>query len=478
MSGHTEEAPARLRRVLGLRDLVLFNLAAVLNLSWTGTAAKAGASGLTMWVLAALLFFVPQGLAVVELSSSYPKEGGVYAWTKREFGEGHGFLCGWCYWINNVLFYPSTLLAASVAAGYALGLGEGGLRDDWTYSLTFTLSALWLAAALNVVGLGRAKWLQNAGGAANYAAGALLILFGLYAAFTSAPANELSARALVPVVADFSSLNFLATIAFAYAGLELSATMGDEIENPRRNLPRAVYWAAPVAAVVYVLGTGAVLWLLPVGEVNATAAPFQAVAAGAANAGAGLWWAGALVAVFVAVGRLGSLGAWLSGPARVAFVIGLDRYFPAAFGRVHARYGTPHVAILTQAVLATLFTLVGVLGKGTTVEHAFLTLIDMSLLLYFIPFAYLFLCFVRHLGRARREGREVSVRGGHTLGTALGISGLVVTLFSMAVALVPPPDAASAWLFELKVAGGTTLLLLAGGLVYLVARRRHAGANL
>jgi amino acid transporter len=472
MSGHTEEATARLRRVLGLRDLVLFNLAAVLNLSWTGTAAKAGWSALTLWALAALLFFVPQGLAVVELSSAYPEEGGVYAWTKREFGEGHGFLCGWCYWINNVLFYPSTLLAASVAARYAFGLGEGGIGDDWTYSLVFTMAALWLAAGLNVVGLGTGKWLQNAGGAANYAAGALLILFGLYAALTSAPANPPSASAVLPAAVDFSSLNFLATIAFAYAGLELSATMGDEIENPRRNLPRAVYWAAPVAAAVYVLGTGAVLWLLPVGEVNVTAAPFQAVAAGAGWRGVG-----ALVAVCVAVGRLGSLGAWLSGPARVAFVIGLDRYFPSAFGRVHARYGTPHVAILTQAVLATAFTLVGVLGKGTTVEHAFLTLIDMSLLLYFIPFAYLFLCFVRHLRRTRRAGRKVSVPGGHGFGTALGLSGLLVTLFSMAVALVPPPETAQPWLFELKVAGGTTLLLLAGGLVYLLAERRQKAST-
>ena len=89
------DAKPRLERSLNLRDLVLFNLVAVIGITWVATAAKAGPSSLTLWLLAALLFFIPQGLAVIQLSTSYPDEGGIYAWTKREFREGHGFLCGW-----------------------------------------------------------------------------------------------------------------------------------------------------------------------------------------------------------------------------------------------------------------------------------------------------------------------------------------------------------------------------------------------
>ena len=114
-------------------------------------------------------------------------------------------------------------------------------------------------------------------------------------------------------------------------------------------------------------------------------------------------------------GNIGGVGAWLTGPARVAFVIGLDRYFPPAFGRVHPKWQTPYVAILTQAVLATVFLLLSVLGKGTTVEKAYLVILDTMLLVYFIPYIYLFVCYLRRAaaketetGRSRRARRADS----------------------------------------------------------------------
>ena len=174
----TKGTTPELKRALTLRDLVFFNLVAVIGISWVATAAKAGPSSLTLWVLAAALFFIPQGLAVIQLSASFPDEGGIYAWTKREFGEGHGFLCGWCYWINNVLYYPPLVLAAAVTATYAIGQGESGLADNWIYVLPFTLIGLALAVALNIIGVGTGKWLQNAGGLSVFLPGILLILPG------------------------------------------------------------------------------------------------------------------------------------------------------------------------------------------------------------------------------------------------------------------------------------------------------------
>src|SRR3954463_9458517 len=188
-----------LKRALGLRDLVLFNLVAVVGLRWLATAAKAGPSALVLWVLAALLFFVPQGLVVTELSSRFPEEGGIYQWTKRALGEKHGYLCGWCYWINNVLYYPNLLISTAVIATFVIGKGESGISSDWTYVLTATLLALWLAVLLNIVGVGTGKWLQNAGGIGTYIPGVVLIVLGAIAAFTGhASANPVTARNLVP----------------------------------------------------------------------------------------------------------------------------------------------------------------------------------------------------------------------------------------------------------------------------------------
>src|SRR5437868_5655888 len=232
MTTETAHTTPRLVRALKLRDLILFNLVAVLGLRHLGTTAKFGPGSLVMWSIAAVFFFIPQGLAVIELSSRFPKEGGIYFWTKRALGEGHGFLCGWCYWINNVLYYPNLLISTAVIATYVVGRGESSLNDNWTYVLTVTLVCLWLAVILNIVGAGTGKWLQNAGGLGTYVPGMMLILVGIYAALARPAVNPITAVSLKPDLTNFSSLNLLAAIAFAFAGLELSATMGDEVDNP------------------------------------------------------------------------------------------------------------------------------------------------------------------------------------------------------------------------------------------------------
>src|SRR5499426_4023015 len=149
----TTSQPVQLVRALKLGDLVLMNLVAVLGLRHLATSAKAGPVTLVLWALAAIFFFVPQGLVVMELSSRFPNVGGIYFWTKRALGEGHGFLCGWCYWINNVLYYPNLLISTAVIATYVVGRGETSLSERWIYVLPFTLIALWIAVVINIVGL-------------------------------------------------------------------------------------------------------------------------------------------------------------------------------------------------------------------------------------------------------------------------------------------------------------------------------------
>src|SRR5215471_4424255 len=215
----TTQTTPHLVRGLKLRDLVLFNLVAVLGLRHLGTTAKFGPGSLLMWLIAAVFFFIPQGLAVIELSSRFPKEGGIYFWTKRALGEGHGFLCGWCYWINNVLYYPNLLISAAVIATFMFRESGSGLSDNWAYVLPVTLGTLWIAVLINIVGVSTGKWLQNAGGVGTYVPGLILILLGAYGAMTAPPANELSFATLRPDLKNLPALNLLASIAFAFAGL-------------------------------------------------------------------------------------------------------------------------------------------------------------------------------------------------------------------------------------------------------------------
>jgi amino acid transporter len=466
------EPATTLNRALGLRDLVLFNLVAVVGLRWLATAAKSGPSALALWVLAAVFFFVPQGLVVTELSSRFPHEGGIYQWTKRALGEKHGYVCGWCYWINNVLYYPNLLISTAVIATYVVGKGDSGLASDWTYVLTATLICLWIAVLMNVVGVGTGKWLQNAGGVGTYIPGLILIVLGAIAVAMHRPAaNPITSQNIVPDLSDLGELNLWASIAFAFAGLELSSAMGGEVRDPRRTLPRAILIAAPLIALVYILGTGALLWLVPTGDINIVSGFLQATEAGARQLSPSLWWLAPLAAAAYTIGNIGGVGAWLTGPARVAFAIGLDKYFPPAFGRVHPKWKTPYVAILVQASLATIFLLISVLGRGTTVEKAYLILLDTQLLIYFIPYCYLFISFLLHR-RTPAPPETVRVPGGSAGAWLVGLSGLLVTLFAMFVAMVPPSGDEQPLLFELKVVGGALAFVGIGGVVYWLAHRR------
>ncbi len=466
------EGEGTLHRALGLRDLVLFNLVAVVGLRWLATAAKAGPSALALWSLAALFFFVPQGLVVTELASRFPEEGGIYQWTKRALGEKHGYVCGWCYWINNVLYYPNLLISTAVIATFVIGKGESGLASNWTYVLSATLVCLWLAVLMNIVGVGTGKWLQNAGGIGTYIPGVVLIGLGAITLFTGRPsANPITAQNIVPDLGHMAGLNLWASIAFAFAGLELSSAMGGEVRNPRRTLPRAILISAPLIAFVYILGTGALLRLVPAGDINIVSGFLQAITIGVREISPALWWLAPLCAAAYTVGNIGGVGAWLSGPARVAFAIGLDRYFPPAFGRIHPKWKTPYVAILVQASLATVFLLVSLLGKGTTVEKAYLIILDTQLLIYFIPYVYLFISFMLHR-RTPAPMDTVRVPGGSPGAFAVGMSGLLVTLFAMGVAIVPPADETQPLVFELKVVGGALAFILLGGIVYWRAHRR------
>lgn len=458
MTPETRDVPA-LERRLTLRDMVLLNIVAILSLRWLATSAATGPSALVLWVLAALFFFIPMGFAVSALSVRHPDAGGLYAWTKRAYGDRHGFICGWCYWTNNLLYYPNLLLSTAAILTYTFGKGGTGLENDLGFVLPTTLVMLWFATLINVAGVATGRWLQNTGAIATFLPGIALIVLGIVTVTTRGSANEFTLTTMTPNLRDFSAVNLWASIAFAFAGLELAPTMAAEVREPERTLKRAVVIAAPLILLVYMLGTTSVLWIVPHKDVNIVTGILQAIDLGAGSLGVAFGWISAVAAGLVVIGNLGGVGAWLTGPARIALTIGIDRYFPTAFGRIHPRYKTPYVALFVQAAVGTIFLLLGVLGRGTTVQTVYLILLDTMLLLYFIPFLYLFASYLRI------EAPHANGLGKLRI-TATATSGFLLTLFAMVVACVPPTSTPSVAVFEAKVVGGALFFLLAGVSLY------------
>src|SRR5450631_1418602 len=168
-----------LKRVLGRFDLVLLFVVAVFNLNVVPSIAANGGVTVWLWIISLLLFFWPQGIAVLELAHRYPGEGGVYLWAKEVFGDFHGFLSGWCYWTNNMLYVPTVMLYFVGVSVFVFGSGHQGLADNKVFALTASVALLALLTILNIVGLGVGKWLNNLGAIGTGIAAAVLIGLGM-----------------------------------------------------------------------------------------------------------------------------------------------------------------------------------------------------------------------------------------------------------------------------------------------------------
>jgi amino acid transporter len=457
------DSKSQLRKTMGFWDVLLFNIATVLGPRWIAAAGHNGTSSISLWGLAAVLFFVPGALVINELSSRFPEEGGLYAWSKEAFGDFHGFIAGWTYWIYTVFYFPGLLLASASMAAYILGGRGAALAQDRTFLLTVSLSLLLVAVVLNIIGLNIGKWLQNAGGVGTYIPLLMLAVIAALVSWRHGSATHFTVANMLPTW-NWDTVNFWSQIAFAFTGLELVSAMSEEVRDPRRTLPRAVYASGALIAVMYIAGTFAILALVPAADLDPQSGVFNAIAVGSIALRVG--FLGILAAMLVTVGNAGGVGSTVAGIARVPFVVGIDRYLPAAFGKIHPRWKTPYVSILVQAAVSGAILLGSQLNETTRGAYQFL--IDAGIILYFIPFLYMFAAVIKLAARKdRSENRHaVLVPGGKAGVWIAGGLGFVVVLMGILVSLVPPGDSSNKLGFEIKLVGGTLASILLGLILY------------
>jgi amino acid transporter len=453
----------QLRREMGLWDVLLFNIATVLGPRWIAAAAHNGTSSISLWGLAGLFFFVPSALVINELSSRFPEEGGLYVWSKTAFGDFHGFVSGWLYWIYTIFYFPGLLLASTAMSGYIAGAGGTALAQNRTFLLVGSFLMLMVAVFLNIIGLNVGKWLQNAGGVSTYLP--LVILTGIAAVlyFRQGSVTHFTAANMLPHW-NWDTVNFWSQIAFAFAGLELVSAMSEEVKNPRQTLPRAVLGSGVLIAAMYIAGTFAVLSLIPAAQVDPSSGVFAAITVGSTALRVG--FVGVLAAILVSVGNAGGVGSTVAGIARVPFVVGIDRYMPAAFGKIHPRWRTPYVSILVQAVLSAAVLLVSQINETTRGAYQFL--VDATIILYFIPFLYMFAAAIKLAGRPDRAANPqlALIPGGKAGAWITAGVGFLVVLGGIGVSLVPPGDSSNKLGFEIKLLGGTVAAIALGLTLY------------
>ena len=460
-------AQPRLKRALRFRDLAAFYVATGLSVRWVATAAAGGPSSLVVWVLALLGFFVPLAASVMELSSRFPQEGGLYVWTREAFGDSAGFLSAWMYWMSNLPYFASFLYFGAGSVLFVAGASGHALSASPWYFMTFALVWLAIITAVNIIGLEEGKWLSNIGSIGGWLPIGILVVLAALSAHRFGITAQFDAAAMTPRW-SLKNAVFWSTIFFAFAGCESGSFMGEEIENPRKTIPWALLTGGTVMTLGYFAGTSALLTALPSDAVSGVDGFMRGmeVLCGRLHLG----WLVVVMALLMALNAVGGTASFLSSTSRLPFVAGMDRYLPPVFGHVHPQFRTPWVAIGVYGLAGMV---VAALGQaGTTVRGAYDVLVSMGIITYFLPYLIMFAAMAKL--QRRPAGPEVRrVPGGRPTALLLAAVGFVSTTVAIVLAVFPAEEEPNKPLAVAKVLVSTAVLIAAGAVTFWVGRRKR-----
>jgi amino acid transporter len=460
---HVRSESAALRKELGLRDLVLHQIVYVVGTVWVGTAAKLGEAQVSFWLLAILFFYLPQAAVVIDLSRRMPLEGGLYQWARLGLGELMAFLVAWNLWIYAVVFIATIGLLVGTNLSYVAGPTGAWMASNKAFILVLNASLLAGLMALATAGLGVSKWLHNAGSIA------LLLSF---AALIALPFIHLSRGTLtgyhpfalaVPTFTLFS-LNVFGKMSMgALSGFEYVAVLAGETRDAARSVARATLIAVPVIAVMFILGTSAVLALVPKGRIDLIGPIPQALRLGFGASGAG--GVAAAVAILLLTGRaVANSSIVFTGTTRIPMVAGWDDLLPRWFTALHPRLRTPVNSILFVGTVALAFGAAGITGVGE--QEAFQLLDNAAGISYGLTYLVMFAIPLVGL-RDSPERPRLWLR-------LAAAAGFAVTALYVVLSVFPIIEVASWQLFAAKIATVVGGLNAAGVGLYLVARRRRS----
>ena len=456
------------RHTIGFWDIVLYATAMNFGIRWLSTAAVAGPASLLIWAFAAVGFLAPLAIATAELAGRHDGEGAVYVWTREALGPFAGFVCGWIYWTCNLLFFSGLLYFIVGVIATACGPDiKAALDQPGAHVIVACCLALGVAA-LHLAGLGVGKWLPNIGAASSLTLLAFLLGVGVILAAATGSATSFSDASYLPTF-DANGAILWSTMVFAFGGAEGVALLRNDVRGGMAHLVRAVGVVGVFLTVAYIAGSAAIMAIIPTAEASRLSGLPDAIAISLERLGHAGWAPIALSVLTVA--SLGSYSAWFGVAARLPLAVGIDRFAPAVFARLHPRTGAPVAAIVTQTAIVIL--LIVLSEAGATMEAAYDFLIAMSVLSYTLPFVFLFVAYLKAQAHAAPEGAWTTP-GGAPVARVIGWTGLLVSLSAIACTLVPSPDAADPAGATLKLLFASGVLILSGAGIYALARARRA----
>lgn len=462
-----EDHSGALKKQLGLRDLVLTQILFVVGSSWVGTAAKLGQSHLIFWLLAIVLFYIPQAAVVIYLNRLMPLEGGLYQWAKLGFNEFAGFIVAWNVWLLSITVLALGGMFVTTNIAYAIGDSAAWMPNSkWCVCLISTALVLGLGwTALR--GLSVGKWIHNIGGLA------MLLVYGALIAlpFIGLARGELKGyhplAIAAPTISLFYCFNIFSKLAVgALSGFEYVAILAGEARSPARNIGRSVILASPVIALAFILGTSSVLAFVGGAPIDLIGPVPQTLRLGlrsfpiaGAIASAGI--------ILMTVRTISSTSVHYTGSSRLPMVAGWDQLLPVWFSRLHPRYKTPINSIVFVGAITLVIAISSQIGAG--IQEAFQLVDNAANVFYGIVYFVLF---------ALPIAGAASIRSGAGFWLRLAaFSGAGVSLLAIFFTVYPIIDVPSKLIFAAKIIGVTVAANAIGVLIFVLSNKRRKNAR-
>lgn len=459
-----EERSRVLRKELGLGTLVLTQILYIVGLTWVGFAGKLGAAHVVAWLWAIAFFYIPTAAVVLYLNRLMPLEGGLYQWAKLGFNAFVGFIVAWNLWLFVIVNTSEVGLLVTNFVSYALGPRAAWLtKSNWAVGLA-DLLVIGLLMFVAIVGLSVGKWIHGAGGVMMLFILALLIVLPLLYLIMGRPTSyHPFAISFPPINRD--TLNLLGKMGFgAMGGFEYVAIMAGETHAPARTINRSVLIAAPIIAVMFILGTSSVLAFVRPEDIDLTGPIPQVLSIGFQSLGVLAYLVSVVIILTVAL-RLAQSSVIFTAVTRLPMVAGWDKLLPEWFSRLHAKYKTPVHSILFIGAVTLALGLVSLIGVGQ--QEAFQILFNANGIMYGLTYLVMFM--IPLIGLRAVEPRP-------TIWLRLAaISGFMMTLLYVVLSVFPIIHVQNQAAFTSKVIAVIGIPNLIGALIYWFARRKGGG---
>ena len=457
-----EEQSGALKKQLGLMDLVLTQILFIIGLGWIGTAAKLGSSHVVFWLLAVVLFYVPSAAVVIYLNTLMPLEGGLYQWAKLGFNELAGFMVAWNLWIYAMVLTSELGVQAASNLAYVLGPDFGWLAGSKWFMTAASCVLIGTLAIISIVGLGLGKWVHNAGGLVMIAIFVLLVALPLINLARGSIAGFQPFPIAVPAITLFD-LNILGKLGFAaLGGFEYVAIFAGECRNPVRTIAGSVVIAAPLIALMFIIGTSSVQAFIRPADVDLIAPIPQVLSAATAPLGIAFRWIPIVILAVLGL-RVAQASINLNATARLPLVAGWDRLLPQWFTKLSPRYKTPANSIMFVGAITLVVGLAGISGVGQ--QEAYQLLNNSSGIFYALTYLVMFAIPLAGLKEIKRHP-PVWLR-------AASLSGFLMTLLYILLSVFPIIPVGSRLSFSSKIIGLVVLANLIGCAIFLVELRRR-----